>query len=145
MIRTSAVGFDGRAELVSRLKVLRDVEIPRLQEDQGEGDDAGIAALTYARREVEDIVRLLDQLAAANNRSHGVVRPTDFVTVYDQESDVTEEMIVHDADLTIRAPGFISVDSPLGRAVVDRRVGDLVEVQAPGGPRRYVIRGIGRD
>lgn len=145
MIQTSAVGFDGRAELVSRLRFLREVEIPRLQRDQQDAEDAGIAALTYARREVEDIVRLLAQLAATENRSQKLVRPNDCVTVYDQEADVTEEMIVHDAGLTVRAPGFISVDSPLGRAVVDRRVGDLVEVQAPGGSRRYVIRGIRRD
>ncbi len=90
------------------------MEIPRLQKDQQDGDDAGAAALTYARREVEDIVRLLDQLAATNHRSHGHVRPNACVTVYDQEADVTEEMIVHDARLTVRAPGFTSVDSPLG-------------------------------
>jgi transcription elongation GreA/GreB family factor len=142
VIQTSACGFDGRAELVSRLKFLREVEIPRLQSDE---NDAGIAALTYARREVEDIVRLLGQLAGPGSGSHGVVRLNDCVTVHDQEADMAEAMIVHDAGLTIRAPGFISVDSPLGRAVIDRRAGDLVEVQAPRGARRYVIRGIGRD
>jgi hypothetical protein len=61
LIQTSAVGFDGPAELVRRLKFLREVEIPRLQSDR---NDAGIAALTYARREVEDIVRLLGRLDA---------------------------------------------------------------------------------
>lgn len=144
MIETSVVGFDGHAQLVSRLEFLLEMEIPRLQEVQENSDHASTAALTNARREAEDIRKLIDQLVTTDNGLHDVVRPNDCVTVYDEEAGVTEEMILHDAGLIIRAPGFISVDSPLGRAVIGRRAGEPVAVQAPGGPRRYVIRGIGR-
>lgn len=39
-----------------------------------------------------------------------------------------------------RAAGRISVTSPLARALIGREVGDLVEVQAPGGAREVELR-----
>ena len=33
-----------------------------------------------------------------------------------------------------REPGYLSMDAPLGRALLGRRVGDEIEVQLPGGP-----------
>lgn len=142
VIKTSAVGFDARAELISRLKFLREVEIPRLQADH-DGVDLGTAAVcAYAVREARDVARLLDQLSTDKPGPAEVVRLNDCVTVYDLAEDVSEEMIVHQAGLNVRASGFISVDSPLGRAVIDRRPGDLVKVRAPGGSRQYRIQGI---
>src|SRR5207237_8514534 len=38
-----------------------------------------------------------------------------------------------------RAPGYISMDSPLGRAVLRKPLDDEVIVAAPGGSRAYVI------
>jgi transcription elongation GreA/GreB family factor len=145
VIQTSAVGFDGRAELVSRLRFLREVEIPRLDAEQGDGVDLGTAALrAYAGREAGDIERILDQLSTAEHGPDQVVRLNDCVTVYNEADGLTEEMIVHSAGLNVRAPGFISVDSPLGGGVIGRRLGDLVEIEAPGGSMWYVIRGIRR-
>jgi transcription elongation factor GreB len=37
------------------------------------------------------------------------------------------------------APGFISMDSPLGRALLRRRTDEEVAVETPAGPRIYVI------
>ncbi|HLY53722.1 MAG TPA: transcription elongation factor GreB [Steroidobacteraceae bacterium] len=37
------------------------------------------------------------------------------------------------------APGYISMDSPLGRALLTRRLDEQVAVAAPGGERVYVI------
>jgi transcription elongation factor GreB len=39
-------------------------------------------------------------------------------------------------------PGYISMDSPLGRALLTRRLEDEVTVEAPGGSRVWVIVGI---
>lgn len=49
----------------------------------------------------------------------------------------TYEMVVPDA-LDPDA-GHVSVASPLGRALLDRRVGDEVEVRLPGGARRLRV------
>jgi transcription elongation factor GreB len=38
-----------------------------------------------------------------------------------------------------RAPGYISMDSPLGRALLRKTRDDAVTVEAPGGSRVYVI------
>jgi transcription elongation factor GreB len=37
------------------------------------------------------------------------------------------------------APGYISMDSPLGRALLGKGLDDEVTVEAPGGPRTLTI------
>ena len=61
------------------------------------------------------------------------------VTVRDQATRETEkyEIVISDAmDVDL---GHISVSSPLGRALVDRKVGDVALVQLPGGTRKLKI------
>ena len=41
-----------------------------------------------------------------------------------------------------REPGFISMDSPLARALLGRRVGDRVDLELPGGALGATIRAI---
>jgi transcription elongation factor GreB len=38
-----------------------------------------------------------------------------------------------------RAPNYISMDSPLGRALMRKELNDTLTVELPGGPRRFVI------
>jgi transcription elongation factor GreB len=40
------------------------------------------------------------------------------------------------------APGYISMDSPLGRALLAKRLDEEVTVAAPGGTRIYLIASI---
>ena len=42
-------------------------------------------------------------------------------------------------DETNAAAGWISIDSPLARALLKKRVDDEVEAQLPGGPARFAI------
>ena len=37
------------------------------------------------------------------------------------------------------APGYISMDSPLGKALLRRRIDEEVSVETPGGSRLYVV------
>jgi transcription elongation GreA/GreB family factor len=53
-------------------------------------------------------------------------------------------MIVHDASLIVRAPGYVSADSALGAAVLGHRLGDLVQVDSRVGSRTYVVQTIRR-
>jgi transcription elongation factor GreB len=41
-----------------------------------------------------------------------------------------------------REPGYISMDSPLGRALLGKRVGDTVEVELPAGVQIFTVAGI---
>ncbi|HEU5362243.1 MAG TPA: GreA/GreB family elongation factor, partial [Gaiellaceae bacterium] len=61
------------------------------------------------------------------------------VTVLDLESGATGDYRVvgtGESDPTI---GEVSRDSPIGAALLGRRVGDVVEAEAPGGRRRLEI------
>ncbi len=65
--------------------------------------------------------------------STGLVRPGSRVAVRDDEGD-DEFVLVHPHDADARA-GRISLDSPLGRALLGRSAGEQVVVRAPGGVR----------
>ena len=41
-----------------------------------------------------------------------------------------------------REPGYVSMDSPLGRALLGRRIGDEVEVALPGGVLAVAVTAI---
>ncbi len=61
-----------------------------------------------------------------------------------REDDATEETYAlvapGDGD---PGQGWISADSPLGTAVLDRRAGDAVEIPAPGGRRQVTVVWVG--
>jgi transcription elongation factor GreA len=64
------------------------------------------------------------------------------VTVEDVEEGVTiEYRIVFPEEVDAKS-GAISLSSPIGRALLNRSVGDEVEVQTPGGKRSYQVVGL---
>ena len=64
------------------------------------------------------------------------------VTVQDGEEGTTIEYRIVFPEEVDAASGDISLSSPIGRALLNRTVGDEVEVQAPGGKRSYQIVGL---
>lgn len=64
------------------------------------------------------------------------------VTVEDVEEGTTIEYRIVFPEEVDAASGAISLSSPIGRALLNRSVGDEVEVQAPGGKRSYSIVGL---
>ena len=63
------------------------------------------------------------------------------VTVLDDDDKPQRYQIVGQAESEARV-GRISYDSPLGRALIGRQVGDEVEVTVPSGDRCYLIEKI---
>ncbi len=64
------------------------------------------------------------------------------VEIEDTDSgDATTYQIVGEDEADIKA-GRISVTSPTGRALIGKSVGDVVEVQTPGGRREFEILGV---
>ncbi len=51
---------------------------------------------------------------------------------------ISYELVVPDS-MNFDDPTHISIASPLGRAMVEKKVGDTVHVQLPGGTRRFKI------
>jgi transcription elongation factor GreA len=65
-----------------------------------------------------------------------------YVTIVDEESDDEKNYRIvgqYEADMK---NGSISVSSPLAKALMGRRVGDSVEVPAPGGSRSVEITAV---
>ena len=71
-----------------------------------------------------------------------VVTMNSTVEVRDLDAGETESLILaypEDADISLKR---MSVLAPLGRALLGRRVGEVVEVTVPAGPRRIRIEGL---
>jgi transcription elongation factor GreA len=99
-----------------------------------------------ARHELELLDRrlaLLEQrlfgAEVADPRRDGEVEIGERVTVLDLESGETSDYRVVGAGESDPAAGEISRESPIGAALLGRRVGDVVAADAPGGRRRLEV------
>jgi transcription elongation GreA/GreB family factor len=147
MIGTLPSDANPRSALRERLAHLLTVDIPRLEAEADAESEIAAVRLEHVKQEMHDIVRLLGALDAHRSKpsyDSSFVEVNDCVTIRAHRSRRRQAMVLHGHDLTIRAQGFISVQSPLGAAVVGRRVGEAVQVRAPGDSPRIVIEGVRR-
>ena len=143
---------EGLAPLEAELKQLRTVDrhavIKAIAEAREHGDLSENAEYHAARErqsfiegrisELEDIISRADVIDISQ-LSGSTVRFGAYVTLADVDTDEeTTYQVVgpYEADL---AKKKISVQSPLGRAVIGKTVGDTVEVTAPGGGKAYEV------
>jgi transcription elongation factor GreA len=87
--------------------------------------------------QLETRVRELSMYTVASIPS-GVVAYGSLVTVEDESGESTDYQIVFPEEVDV-AKGQISLSSPIGRALLNKAVGDEVEVQTPAGRRTYQI------
>jgi transcription elongation factor GreB len=142
---------EGARHLKQELDRLWIVERPRVvqavSEAAAQGDRSENAEYIYGKRRLREIdsrVRFL------RRRLDGMVvvdrPPADptriffgaWVSLEDEDGALCRYRIVG-SDEFDRAPGYISMDSPLGRALLGRRLDEAVQVELPAGPRSYVI------
>jgi transcription elongation factor GreA len=125
------------------------VRLPKeLQEAAAHGDlsenaeyDAAKSRQEFVRARVGQIQGRIRELSLYTLSSipRGVVAYGSRVTVEDNdEGGTTQYRIVFPEEVDPTA-GAISLSSPIGRALLNRSVGDEVEVQTPGGKRSYQI------
>lgn len=82
-----------------------------------------------ARSQVIDVSRM-----SGENVKFGAT-----VTVFDEDTEEESTyQIVGDDEADVKA-GKISISSPISRAMINKEVGDVVEVNAPGGLKSYEI------
>ena len=124
-------------------------KIPKdLQEAASHGDlsenaeyEAAKSRQEFVRARIAQVQGRMRELALYNVQSipHGVVAYGSRVTVEDlDDGESTVYEIVFPEEVNAGA-GQISLSSPLGRALLNRAVGDEVEVQTPRGKRNYQI------
>jgi len=142
-------GFDRlRAELDELWRVRRPEVVKALADAAAEGDRSENAEYTYRKKQLGEIdrrVRYLGKRLEALKVAEGP--PTDpaaiffgaiFEIEHEDSGDVARYRIVGPDETDAKA-GWISIDSPLARAALRKRVDDTFEVMLPTGPARYLV------
>ncbi|HET7203731.1 MAG TPA: transcription elongation factor GreB [Steroidobacteraceae bacterium] len=136
-----------RAELDDLWRVQRPQVTRAVQEAAAQGDRSENAEYTYGKRQLREIDRRVRFL---RKRLEGLVvvsRPPDdrsrvffgaWVTVEDECGSESEFRIVGPDELD-PARRYVSMDSPLARALMGRRADDEVTIEVPGGRKTYVV------
>lgn len=142
----------GHDELIAELEELRNIKRPatvkRVQTAREFGDLSENAEYHAAREELNFIDGRIDELEDILLRSH-VVTARKSKTIVDIGCKVTVAVNGSSHDYHIvgeweanPAEKKISPDSPLGKALIGRKVGDKVTVEAPAGTIVYTIKKI---
>ncbi|MCX7683047.1 MAG: transcription elongation factor GreA [Anaerolineae bacterium] len=140
-------GYQRLEEELNYLRTVRRQEVARrLHEALEEGDILENAELEDARNEqafVEGRIMTLENLLRSaiiieDKGPHDTVGIGSHVTVIEGSGPPETYCIVGPAEAD-PARGMISYESPLGRALMGRRVGDTASVQAPDGILEFKI------
>jgi transcription elongation factor GreB len=139
-----------RAELDELWRVQRPQVTRAVQEAAAQGDRSENAEYIYGKRQLREIDRRVRFL---RKRLEGMVvvrRPPDdrsrvffgaWVRLEDDAGAESEVRIVGPDEID-PARRYVSMDSPLARALLGKRVDDEVAIEVPGGSRSYVVTGI---
>lgn len=144
----------GHAALQSELKRLEGErpkmveEIQKAAADKDFRENAPLHAAKERQGYLEGRIRELEATLKAAKVVEGEngdrIGPGDCVVL--SEIDCNDELCITVVHATEANPskGKISIDSPIGKALIGRHIGDTVEVDAPGGVIRYKIAAVDR-
>ena len=137
-----------RSEL-QRLKALRPelaraIEVARGHGDLSENGDYDAAkersGMTEARiRDLESKLSMAEIIDPSKLTIQDRVVFGVSVKVEDVESGEAKLFTILGADESAVEKGWISCESPLGKGLIGRRIGDIARVQLPGGSREYEV------
>ena len=142
---------EGAAALDAELKELwqlrRREVVPALSAAAAEGDRSENAEYIYRKKQLGEIDRRVRYLSKRLDSVEIVDRvPGNQDKVYfgawvrlEGESGEEVEYRIVGADETEAAKGYISVDSPMARALLGRSIDDQVEVELPGGRQKFAL------
>jgi transcription elongation factor GreA len=147
------VTSSGLVELEKELTYLQDVKGPalieRMQEAKGDGDWMDQTEymlieeqLAYIQSRIQELQFMLNQAEIIGpGNDDNIVNIGETVVLQTEEGEIERYTIVGVAEAD-PAEGFISNESPLGMAVVNQKVGDVVVVHAPVGEIGYRIMAV---
>ena len=140
-----------RAELDDLWRVRRPEVVRALAAAAAEGDRSENAEYTYRKKQLGEIDRRVRYLSKRLETLRVVdTVPSDreavffgaAVDVEDAASGELSRYRIVGPDETDAKLGWISIDSPLARAMLKKHVDDEFEAQLPGGLRRFFIVGV---
>jgi transcription elongation factor GreB len=142
-----------RGELDELWRVQRPAVTRAVQEAAAQGDRSENAEYTYGKKQLREIDRRVRFL---RKRLEGLVvvsRPPDdrnrvffgaWVRVEDEAGVATEFRIVGPDEID-PARRYVSMDAPLSRALLGKKLDDEVTIEVPGGTRTYAVVAIRYD
>ena len=155
---TALVTPQGHARLKTELDELWRVKRPEvvkaLSAAAAEGDRSENAEYTYRKKQLGEIDRRVRYLSKRLETLRVVdTAPSDpeavffgaRVEVENASTGATHRYRIVGPDETDARQGWISIDSPLARAMLKKRTDDAFEVELPGGATTFVIVGLGYD
>jgi len=148
-IPMTKAGFD---KLLAEHEQLNKVDLPaiiaRVAEARAEGDLKENAEYHAAREKqgyMQDKIQYLEQqisnaqvIENVGNKDTIAFGSTVVCAEVDDEDDTEEYMLVG-GDEANPADGKISIDSPLGKALLGKKAGDIFEVEAPAGSYEMLV------
>lgn len=148
---TAIVTAEGHARLKTELdhlwRTLRPEVVKALSAAAAEGDRSENAEYIYRKKQLGEIDRRVRYLTKRLESLRVVdQKPTDVGAIFfgawfdieDEDGSVSRLRIVG-PDETDAARNWISIDSPIARAALKKRVDDEFEADLPGGRRRFVV------
>jgi len=136
-----------REELDHLWRTLRPQVTRAVQEAAAQGDRSENAEYIYGKKQLREIDRRVRFLRKRLEGMVIVARPPDdasrvyfgaWVRIEDDEGGETEFRIVGPDEID-PARRYVSMDSPIARAVMRKQGGDEFTVDTPGGRRTYVV------
>ena len=140
----------GYEDAVERLKYLQTVKrqeiVERIAEARSHGDLSENAEYDAARNEqasnegeiMELDYKIKNAVVVEETTDTTIVRVGSFVTVYDEDMDETEKYEITGSMVANALLNKISNESPMGAALLGKKVGDVATVKAPDGD--YTLR-----
>jgi len=137
-----------KAELDELWRVKRPEVVKALAAAAAEGDRSENAEYTYRKKQLAEIDRRVRYLSKRVPALRVVEQaPADpeavffgaWVELERLDTGETARYRIVGPDETDAGAGWISIDSPLARALLKKRIDDEVEAQLPGGPARFVV------
>ena len=141
-----------KAELDELWRIRRPEVVKALAAAAAEGDRSENAEYTYRKKQLGEIDRRVRYLSKRVPALQVIeTTPTDpgavffgaQVTVQNATSGERDRHRIVGPDETDARLGWISIDSPLARAMLKKHLHDEFEALLPKGPQRFVIVGVG--
>ncbi|HEY4241965.1 MAG TPA: transcription elongation factor GreB [Kofleriaceae bacterium] len=149
--RSPHITIEGAKALRDELTQLWTVERPRVTQEvadaAAQGDRSENAEYIYGKRRLREIDRRVRFLGKRLDEVKVIVEPPDdrsraffgaYVSIEDDLGEARTFRIVG-ADESDADKGWISIDSPVARGLLGKRVGDDVIVRAPKGELAYTV------
>ena len=142
-----AEGYKYLTEELARLKIERPLIIDAIEEARAHGDLSENAEYHAAKERQGQVEATISDIEDKLSRAQ-IIDPRDLsgdkivfgatVTLLDDDDKPVRYQIVGQTEANAK-DGKISYNSPLGRALIGKKVDDEVEVTVPSGERFYVV------